>query len=168
MSNKIENPRKIRNFLLSPDIQLAFALNIVALSVFFVIGIAFVIYFQLGDFIQTILTLSDFDTKTLSQLQGDWDATALWLGIFMGSYVFITAILCVIYTHRMIGPTIAFKRQINDLMNENYASRVNLREGDAFEDVAELLNSLGDSLERKHKYSDDTKKQNKELHENAS
>jgi hypothetical protein len=173
MNEQNNTPRKIKNFLLNPDIQLAFALNIVALSAFFVIGIAFVVYFQLGDFIQNILSLSDFDLKTLTQLRNDWDGTMLWLGLFMVSYVGITVAICIIYTHRMIGPTIAFKRQISDLIDGKYSSKVNLREGDAFEDVADLLNDLAKSLDDKHsesseQHSKDSSHAKDSTHESAS
>ena len=147
MSNQNNTSRKVRNFLLNPSIQLAFALNIIVLSVFFVIGVAFVIYFQLGDLIQNILNIADFDTKTLVALQGDWDKTLIWLGLFMSSFIILLTILCVLYTHRLIGPTVAFKRHIDALKAGNYGSRVNLRDGDAFEDVAQKLNELAKTLE---------------------
>jgi len=146
---KFGNPRKFRNFLLNPDMQLAFAINIIALSAFFVVAIGFVVYFQLGDFIQKVLTVADLDSTTLSQLRADWDATTYWLGLFLGSYVLITLVLCVIYTHRMIGPTIAFKRHIEELLSGRYNSRITLRDGDAFDDVAESLNDLAENLEKK-------------------
>ena len=151
MSNQYNATRKVRNFLLNPSIQLAFALNIIVLSVFFVISVAFVIYFQLGDFIQNILNIADFDAKTLIALQGDWDKTLLWLGLFMVSFIVLLTILCVLYTHRLIGPTVAFKRHIDALNSGNYSSRVNLRDGDAFEDVAYKLNELAKTLEDKEK-----------------
>lgn len=151
MSSDYQNPRKVKNFLLSPSIQLAFALNIIVLSIFFVIAVSFVIYFQLGDFIQNILNIADFDQKTLVQLQSDWDSTLLWLGGFMGTFIVFLTVLCVLYTHKLIGPTVAFKRHIESLISGDYHSRVKLREGDAFEDVAMKLNELAQKLENDEK-----------------
>lgn len=66
----------------------------------------------------------------------------------MGAYVITTVILCVLYTHKMIGPSVAFIRHIRSLKNGQYKSRVNLRDGDAFEDVAMELNDLAVVLEK--------------------
>lgn len=145
--NKSRKDRKIKNLLLSANVQLAFALNVIVLSTFFIIGIAFVLYFQLGDFIQNIITIADFDPTMSKELNADWNGTVLWMGVFMLAYMLITVFSCVLYTHRMVGPTVAFKRHITNLIKGNYDSKIKLRNGDAFEDVAELLNELGDCLQ---------------------
>ena len=46
----------------------------------------------------------------------------------------------------VIGPTVAFKRHIRALREGNYDSRVVLRKGDAFDDVADELNLLAQAL----------------------
>lgn len=148
MTSRPNSSRKIRNFILKPDIQLAFAINIIALSMFFALGVGFVVYYQLGDFIQNILAQSDFDGQRLALFQKDWDMTTLWLIVFIAAYVMTTVVMCVIYTHKMLGPSIAFKRHIQSLISQNYLSRVNLRDGDAFEDVAESLNELAATLQK--------------------
>jgi len=63
-------------------------------------------------------------------------------------YFFITVAVSIFFTHRLVGPTYAFRRHIRELKNGNYGSRVVLRKGDAFQEVAEDLNDLAVTLEQ--------------------
>jgi signal transduction histidine kinase len=51
-------------------------------------------------------------------------------------------------SHRIWGPVIPLRRQINDLKNGNYQARIQLRPGDEFVELAEDLNALAHSLEK--------------------
>ncbi len=62
-------------------------------------------------------------------------------------YILVVVILSVAYAHRMIGPTVPLRRQIEALKNGDYSARVALRRGDAFSEMAEDLNELAQVLE---------------------
>ena len=51
----------------------------------------------------------------------------------------------------MGGPTVAFRRHIQALRQGDFDSRVRLRRGDAFNEVADELNALSEDLARKGK-----------------
>ncbi len=64
------------------------------------------------------------------------------------AYILITVFLSMIYLHKMVGPTIAFRRHIDALKSGNYDSRITLRKNDAFTEVAQELNELAEVLEK--------------------
>jgi len=53
-----------------------------------------------------------------------------------------------IYTHRIIGPTVALKRHIRALKDGLYSHRVHLRKHDELKDMAADLNELAEILEQ--------------------
>jgi hypothetical protein len=62
-------------------------------------------------------------------------------------------IVAVIFTHKLIGPTIAFRRHIRMIAEGKFQYRTKLRKGDAFQEVASDLNKLSEFFERKNKPS---------------
>jgi methyl-accepting chemotaxis protein len=66
-------------------------------------------------------------------------------------YMFVVVILSVAYAHRMVGPMVPIRRQIEALKNGDYSARVTLRKGDAFCELAEDLNELARMLEEQGK-----------------
>jgi methyl-accepting chemotaxis protein len=57
-------------------------------------------------------------------------------------YIFVVIVLSLAYGHRMIGPMVPIRRQIEALKNGDYSARVTLRKRDAFSELAEDLNEL--------------------------
>ena len=57
--------------------------------------------------------------------------------------------LCVGYSRKLVGPQIAFRRHIAAIESGDYSSRIVLRKGDAFDDVAHALNQLAETLEKR-------------------
>jgi len=64
-------------------------------------------------------------------------------------YVILLAVVCVAYTHRMIGPFQPFQRHVDELVAGNYNSRVILRKNDlkTFDNFADQLNQLAINLD---------------------
>lgn len=52
-------------------------------------------------------------------------------------------------SHHVFGPFVAFARQLEQIRNGNYSSRITLRKGDQFHDFKDQLNDLAASLEKK-------------------
>ena len=71
---------------------------------------------------------------------------AWWVGLLVILYTFLNLLISIYYTHRMIGPSVAFKRHIQALKEGDFDSRVKLRTHDAFLDVAQELNELAEKL----------------------
>ena len=68
-----------------------------------------------------------------------------------GGAVFVLLNLCasIYFTHKMVGPTVAFRRHIAALKEGRYDAKIKLRRGDAFNEVASALNELSDVLHSK-------------------
>lgn len=145
-----DRQRKFRNFLLKPRAQLEIVLNIITLTIFFGASASLVIYFQLDDIFQTLLVMSQMSTEASQSFMHDWNTTLLWLFVFTVFYILATISICIVHSHRMIGPTVAFKRQIDVLLQKNYTARIKLRDGDYFQDLAELFNRLAEQLDQDH------------------
>lgn len=142
--------RKLKNFLVKPRAQLELVVNIVTLTIFFGLAAILIIYFQLDEIFNLLYMMSDISPETSQALSSDWNHALKWLTVFIVLYVATTTLICIIHSHRMVGPTIAFKRQLNALLQGNYKTRIRLRDGDYFQDVAELFNRLSEQLDQNH------------------
>jgi hypothetical protein len=67
----------------------------------------------------------------------------------LAGYKLIVAGLCIGYSHRLIGPVVALRRQIQALKDGNYRARTKLRKSDtAFLEMAADLDELATILGR--------------------
>lgn len=55
--------------------------------------------------------------------------------------------ICVAYLRRVVGPIVAFRRQVFALRRGNYSARNSMRDGDPFADLGRDLNDLAQALE---------------------
>jgi methyl-accepting chemotaxis protein len=143
------NQRKMRNFLLKPVLQLQLSVYTLGLTVFFSGMLAAVTYMTFRQTYELILDVTNLP-QDVADLVNEYIAnSAGWLVGAIILYLVINILITIIFTHRLIGPTIAFRRHVRALIDGNYSSRINLRKGDAFVEVAEDLNSLAEHLGKK-------------------
>jgi methyl-accepting chemotaxis protein len=141
--------RKASNFLLKPVLQLKLALYALVLSLTFVlISVLFgKLYFE-----QTYITLVENTTQAeyiqaiITQQVHNFKSMFLLL---LGIYTVLMVVLITVYTHRMIGPTFPIMRQIRALKDGLYSHRVKLRRHDCFQELADELNALAQTLEQR-------------------
>lgn len=60
-----------------------------------------------------------------------------------GGYVLSLVLLCLTFTHRLLGPIVALERHLERLRRGHYEARLRLRAGDPLSRVADELNELG-------------------------
>jgi HAMP domain-containing protein len=143
----LDERRKARNFLLKPGIQLRLPLYVLLLSFTFVL---LAVLFGNLYFEQTYITLlqtttqSEYVQRLLARQTQEFKELALLL---LSGYVLLMIVVTVIYTHRLIGPTIPILRHVKALQEGRYAHRVSLRKHDAFSELADELNSLAEKLQ---------------------
>lgn len=140
--------RRVRNFLLQPLLQVKLGLYAILLSALFVLTIVFLMYNNFADFLDSVIKLTDVETEVRELSSEHWRGTRLWIFVCSGVYLLATIAISVLYTHRLVGPTIAFRRHVRNLREGKYQSRTYLRKGDAFMEVAEELNRLSEQLEK--------------------
>ena len=140
--------RKLRNFLLQPLLQIRLGLYAIALALAFCLTLGWMFYSNFHRFYELVLELTDLRDDVEALLQTQMRGAMLWFGLALLIYFLGTVILSVFFTHKLVGPTYAFRRQIRELQSGNYGARVVLRKGDAFHEVAEELNQLAVTLEQ--------------------
>ncbi|HEX5066011.1 MAG TPA: hypothetical protein VFY49_07850 [Myxococcota bacterium] len=69
-------------------------------------------------------------------------------GVIGASYAVLVSFMTLIWCHRLVGPVVAFRRQLASLMAGDLGARVQLRRGCAFHDLADDLNALAEQLGR--------------------
>ncbi|MGB5717569.1 MAG: hypothetical protein WBN81_10790 [Gammaproteobacteria bacterium] len=142
--------RKARNLLLKPGLQLKLALYTLLLSLgFLFITVLFgKLYFE-----QTYITLVENTTQAeyvqaiLNQQLHDFKSMSLLL---LAGYIVMMVVLVAVYTHRMIGPVLPIMRHVKALQEGFYSHRVKLRRYDSFQELADELNALAETLEKRN------------------
>jgi methyl-accepting chemotaxis protein len=138
--------RRTRNFLLQPLVQMRLGLTNVAASLVFVLLLGFYAYKRLVAFSDVVATLTQADNEVKSLLTdylGSVGITALVAAVV---FFVVNLALSVYLTHKLVGPTIAFRRHIRALAAGDFRARTKLRSGDAFSEVADDLNVLSERL----------------------
>ncbi|MBI2602340.1 MAG: hypothetical protein HYW48_04725 [Deltaproteobacteria bacterium] len=141
--------RKLRNFLLQPMIQLKLGLYSILISAAFGFFILYILYQNLSEFVDVFITASGLGVEIKELFVAYLSQTKWWLALLFLAFLLINVGITIIYTHRMVGPTVAFRRHIGKLRQGDYTSRIFLRKGDAFQEVADDLNELAKTLEHK-------------------
>ena len=142
-----QHKRKLSNYLLQPLIQVKLGLYSIILSLAFGFAMLWLFYINFYRLYDMILELTDLKEEIGLLLTTHIQDSIGWLVIGTGLYFVLVTLTSVFYTHRLVGPTYAFRRHIQELAKGNYSSRVNLRKRDAFAEVADDLNQLADTLQ---------------------
>ena len=140
--------RKARNFLLKPALQMKLPLYTLVLSFTFgsaALLIGYIYFEQLYAMMIENTTQGDYLREAVNQQTGNFIEASV---ILMIGYVFLMVAITTIYTHRIIGPTVAITRHVRALKNGLYSHRVSLRKRDALKDLAGELNELAETLEK--------------------
>jgi hypothetical protein len=69
-----------------------------------------------------------------------------WIVLVLLIFLVTNTLVSILATHRLIGPTVAFRRHIKALTEGDYTAQTTLREHDAFKEVAADLNALSAAL----------------------
>ncbi len=140
--------RKLSNFLLQPLLQVRLGLYAILLSLLFGFGVFAIIYVNFYKFYDLVLELTDLRAEVTEILNTYIHGVVVWMILALVVYFLVTVAVSIFFTHRLVGPTYAFRRHIKDLSRGQYKSRVILRKGDAFQEVADDLNELAVKLEQ--------------------
>ncbi len=145
---RLGDPRQRRAVrLLEPAAQLKLPLFLLAITLVFVavsLGNAYFAFARFYDLAMTTVPPAFHETVREQTL------TFLILSGLIG-VAYALAVLCfaIAYTHRLVGPSVAFRRHLYALRHGDYGERVSLRRGgSAFRDVARGLNLLAEQLQR--------------------
>lgn len=138
--------RSARNLLLQPNLQIRLGIIYLVVAAFFCAVTLTLVYSNLEHFYKLVLDLTGLESEVSDILNGYIESLSWAIVGLLLLYLTITMFLSIYYTHRLVGPTIAFRRHIRALIAGNYDSRVNLRKNDAFTEVADDLNELAELM----------------------
>lgn len=141
--------RRFRNFMLQPLLQVKLGIYAILLSALFASALAAILWYNFSDLIKNVVLLTDAEAEVNDLMTSYWKDTQLWIYLCFGIYLLATVAVSVLYTHKLVGPTYAFRRHIRSIAEGRYNARTYLRKGDAFLEVAEELNHLSEVMERK-------------------
>ena len=150
--------RKLSNILLQPLVQVKLGLYAIMLALVFCVFIVWVYYANFHEFYQLVLDLTDLREEVTSLMSEKMSDLVTWTVLAVLVYFALTVFMSVFFTHRLVGPTYAFRRHIQELSKGNYKSRVTLRKADAFAEVATELNKLADVLQNNRDLNDEARK----------
>lgn len=131
--------------LIQPYLQLKMFLYPMILALAFAIAVLGILHSQWTTF-KSWLALQALSDAAQDEVLRSVHATTLWLGVALVVFLISTLAVVVIATHRLIGPTVAFRRHIQRLIDGDVTARTTLRPHDAFSEVAEDLNRLSAAL----------------------
>jgi nitrate/nitrite-specific signal transduction histidine kinase len=140
--------RSIKNYFLQPLLQVKLGMYCIILSVLFAVGLGVIIYLNFAELVNSVVLMTDLEEDVRDLFLSYWKSTQIWVYLVFIVYLLATILVSVLYTHRLVGPTIAFKRHIRSLNEDRFNARTYLRKGDAFGDVADELNRLSEKLEK--------------------
>jgi methyl-accepting chemotaxis protein len=147
--------RKLTNLLLKPLLQTKIGLYCIMLSVLLAAVIFWIVYHNFADLVLSILELTDAPQEVREIINSYWYSIQFWVYTVLLVYVLLTILISVWYTHRFVGPGVAFHRHLKALAEGDYSYRTVLRRGDAFPEIAEALNQASEALEdQRHRGAD--------------
>lgn len=141
----MENQRKIKNFLLNPKLQISFGVACSSLAITYTIALMYFLHINFDSAIQLYIQnapLGGNELDALIRIREKWILSRLIAVAIL--FVVSMVTLSIFYTHRMVGPVIQMIRHVQELKNGNFNSRVVLRKGDAFQELADELNQLAE------------------------
>lgn len=146
--------RRLRNFLLDPSRQLRSAVHFMGLYVVYSVLLSMVflhVTFNQHSFVMTHLGQSEdasfgdmFQNPII--VQGLIEVSVLFL-----AFLIIAMGLTILFSHRIYGPLIPIKRQLEALQEGDYSKRITLRQSDELKDIADAINRLSDCLEERER-----------------
>jgi len=139
--------RSFKNFLLNPLLQVKLGMYCIILSVVFAIALGAILYSNFAELIDSVVLMTDLEDDVRDLFLSYWKSTQIWIYLIFLIYLGSTIAVSIMYTHKLIGPTIAFKRHVRSLIDGKYNARTYLRKGDAFVELGEELNNLSQQME---------------------
>jgi methyl-accepting chemotaxis protein len=144
---RTKNARSLKNILIDPFVQVRLGLYSIFLALIFSCVVSAILYLNLSKFGEIVMTLTDVEDEIKALFVTYMADARWWLLLAILVFLILNIVVSIIFTHRLVGPAVAFNRQLNALLAGDYTSRVNLRKGDSFRDIAEKLNRLAEKLE---------------------
>lgn len=142
--------RTLRAYLVEPFKQIRFGLHVVSVSLAFISLLAWLFVRSFREQYQQVIDIFQV-TETSDLMTNDvFLRNAILIG---GTLVLFAACMMFVVirrTHKMYGPMVSILRFVGELHKGNYAVRIHIRERDDFQNLVNRLNSLAETLHKRH------------------
>lgn len=143
-----KDQRRLKNWLISPLIQLKIASHIISISALFMLAILSYTFYSWDEAISFIIEMTDIPEPIRAYLGEKFLSFFIFLSVILLLQFFTLSAFLIVHTHRFLGAAYAIRRFIGEkLMNGDYGGRIRLRKYDYLEAVADELNRLSEKLE---------------------
>ncbi len=141
--------RKAVNAIWQPFLQFKLLLYMLGSTALVACMLAVFLYFAFSDLIGSVGIGGDSQSYYAEMIEIQLVHLFRYCGALFVLYILLLATVCVVYTHKLIGPFRPFSRHIDSLLQGDYDARVQLRKGDidVFVEHAEKLNALSEKLQ---------------------
>ncbi len=129
--------------------QIRFSLYMVGFGVVIIASILTYFLMTMGQMLDQLTLIYNIDKEVLSGFGSSIKFVGIIVSILTVIFSGISIVLSIILSHRVVGPMIPIKRQIQNLLEGNYQARGHLRKYDEFQDIMTGLNELADQLDKK-------------------
>lgn len=143
----MQNKRKIKNVLVAPQIQIRLFIPyflVVLIATLLMNGIIYAIMITVYELYPE---MSPEDTIVLNDVLFK-SVMAAAIGLAVTSIVGFAVLSSL--SHRLLGPLVPIRRQLQELIAGNYSGKISLRKKDELQLVAEDLNILTSRLREEH------------------
>jgi methyl-accepting chemotaxis protein len=142
----LNQQRKTANLLLQPAVQLKLPVYFLLITTAFGGLLAIAISDAYRSFFLTIAAEQPAYMEHI--LRAQTHDLVVVSGVLAIGYLLTVLAVAIVFLHRLVGPTVALRRQVEALKNGDSSARVTLRRNDAFSELADDLNELAALLEQ--------------------
>jgi len=145
--------RKLANAIWQPFLQFKLLIYLLGSTAVVALLLAVFLYFAFSDLIGSVGTGGSSQSYYAEMVEMQLVHLFRYSGALFVLYILLLATVCVIYTHKLIGPFRPYKRHLESLIAGDYSARVKLRKGDIdmFVEYANQLNQLAESLQQQER-----------------
>ncbi len=150
-TNNAGQKRKAVNAIWQPFLQFKLLMYMLGTTAVVAILLSIFLYFAFSDLIGTVVVDGGAQSYYAEMIEMQLVHLFRYCGVLFILYILLLAVVCVVYTHKLIGPFRPFNRHVDAMIAGDFQSRVNLRAGDPdmFRDYADKLNKLAEQLENR-------------------
>lgn len=147
--SSVSRRRKFRNLWLNSQFQGQYIRGLIGSSFLVMIGYGVVFYLHIKENYDTLVKLSPVSDEIKGELYHELNQIVFYLAGVSILFLISVGWIGLIYSHRVAGPLFKIKKVCKEICDGNSSARIKLRPNDAFRDVAEQLNLLIDTLQKK-------------------
>lgn len=138
--------RKLKNYWIDSGFQSRYILTMLGSSLFCLSISGFVVWTFFNENYKTIVDLISASEEAFFKMQ--IELKILIFNLVLTGFAFLVSISAIglFYSHKTAGPMYKVKQVANAILSGDVNTRIKLRPGDDFKDVAELLNSAFDKI----------------------